>query len=196
MAKSKATKKPMKQADRAKTPDPPSASESLTPQRVHELFGLPGPYEPPPPPVGVKGFVTWWDPGVSIQSLVKKHRALFYLKDFGERFAKDTDSWKWKQIKLEAVEPGKTFEEQRKNLLVGEPPAARELVTYLILHFLATGERLEVQRLRCRDVAESGRRVIVGPFHELGLDIATVSDAWKSPGIGLAAVLVPAPKKR
>lgn len=42
-----------------------------------------------------------------------------------------------------------------------EPPAAREVVTLLILHFLATGARLDVPRLRCKDVAESGRWVTV-----------------------------------
>ena len=64
-------------------------------------------------------------------------------------------------------------------------------MTFLVLHFLATGERLDVLRLRCRDVTESGRRVIVGPFHDLGLDIANVSDAWASPGIGLAELYLP-----
>jgi hypothetical protein len=168
-----------------------TANEPLSPQKVHELFGIHGPYEPPPPPVGLHGFVTFWDPGVSIQSLVKKHRALFYLSDFPERFARDTDSWRWKQIRLGPIEPGKTFAEQRTKLLLGEPPVARELVTFLVLHFLVTGERIEMDRLRCKDVLESGRRVIVGPFHALGLDIGCVSDAWTSPGIGLAAVVVP-----
>jgi hypothetical protein len=169
--------------------------EPLDPKAVHELFGLPGPYDPPPPPVRLNGFLTFWDPGVSIQSLVQKHRALFYLKDFPERFAKDTDSWRWKQLKLLAAEPGEVFADQRKKLRLGEPPATREVVTFLILHFLATGERLEIPRLRCKDVTESGRRVIVGPFHELGLDIANVSDLWKSPGIGVAEMIVPTRKK-
>lgn len=169
----------------------PEPAVPLDPQKVHELFGLPGPYDPPPPPTGLAGFVTFWDPGVSIRSLVKKHRALFYLKDFAERFAGDTDSWRWKQLRLLAAEPGETFAEQRKKFVLGEPPAAREVVAFLILHFLAMGVRLDVPRLRCKDVAESGRRVLVGPFAELGLDIANVSDEWKSPGIGLAEICVP-----
>ncbi len=172
-------------------PDQPKPAEMLDPRAVHELLGLPGPYEPPPPPIGLKGFVTWWDPGVSIQSLVKKHRPLFYLPDFPERFARDTDSWRWKQLKLVAAEPGLAFAEQQKKLLLGEPPTARELVTFLVLHFLVTGERIEIDRLRCKDVTESGRRVIVGPFSDLGLDIANVSDLWTSPGIGLAEICVP-----
>ncbi len=186
----KAAKQPT-QPEPATEPEQPKTLEPVDPHKVHALFGIHGPYEPPPPPVGLKGFVTFWDPGVSIQSLVKKHRSLFYLKDFPERFARDTDSWRWKQIRLLAVEPGQTFAEQRKKLLLGEPPAARELVTFLVLHFLVTGERIEIDRLRCKDVTESGRRVIVGPFHALGLDIGCVSDAWTSPGIGLAELCVP-----
>lgn len=166
----------------------------LEPQKVHELFGLPGPYDPPPPPLKLTDFVTFWDPGCSIQTLVKKRRERFYLPDFSERFAKDTDSWRWKQLKLLAVEPGAPFPDQRKKLKLGEPPAAREIVTFLILHLLATGERIEIPRLRCKEVTESGRRVIVGPFSDLGLDIANVSDLWKSPGIGLAEIVVPTRK--
>ena len=61
-------------------------------------------------------------------------------------------------------------------------------MTFLVLHFLATGERLEIDRWRCRDVLPSGRRVIVGPFHPLGLDIGSVSDEWTSPGISLSVM--------
>jgi hypothetical protein len=51
MAKSRAKKA----EERNKKPEP------LTPQKVHELFGLPGPYEPPSPPIPTKGYVTFWD---------------------------------------------------------------------------------------------------------------------------------------
>lgn len=172
-------------------------NEPLSPQKVHELFGIPGPYEPPPPPMPTKGYLAFWDPGVSIQSLVKKRRELFYLHDFADRFAKDSDSWKWRQIRPEPIEPNLTFAEQKKKIKVGDEPAsARELVTFLILHFLVTGKRLEIDRWRCKDVTESGRRVIVGPFHELGLDIANVSDEWKSPGICLSVMSTPVVRKK
>ncbi len=81
MAKKQAAKKPAKQVDKASKskPSDPSTSEPLSPQRVHELFGLPGPYEPPPPPIATKGYVTFWDCGISIQTLIKKKRDLFHL---------------------------------------------------------------------------------------------------------------------
>lgn len=186
----KATAEP-KDADR------PKATEPLDPKKVHELLGIHGPYEPPPPPIPTKGYMTWWDPGISIQSLVKKHRELFYLHDFPEAFAKETDSWKWRQLRLQPIEPGLTFAEQEKQLKTGDKPAAaRELVTFLVLHFLTTGERLEMDRWRCRDVMPSGRRVIVGPFHPLGLDIGNVSDEWKSPGICLSVMCTPVVRKK
>lgn len=181
-----------KQTEQSKTSDP------LSPQKVHELFGIGGPYEPPPPPIPTKGYVTFWDPGQSIQTMAKKHRALFHLPDaLTERFAKETDSWKWRMIRQQPIEPGLTFADQEKKLASGDKPAmARELVTFLLLHFLTTGERLEMCRWRCSDVMESGRRVIVGPFSEFGLDIANVSDAWKSPGIALSGICTPLAKKK
>jgi hypothetical protein len=180
-----------------KQPEPAKTGQPVEPKQVHELLGLHGPYDPPPPPILTKDYVTWWDPGCSIQTLVAKHRALFYLKDFAGRFAKDTDSWKWRQIRLTPIEPGRTFEEQKKKLRTGdEPAAARELVTFLVLHFLTTGVRLEMDRWRCEDVTEEGRRVIVGPFSPLGLDIASVSDAWTSPGICLSVMCTPVIRKK
>src|SRR5215207_2165892 len=100
MAKARAKKRTTK-AEPVQQPK----SELPDPRAVHELLGLPGPYDPPPPPLKLTNFVTFWDPGCSIQTLVKKQPALFYLRDFPERFAMDTDSWRWKQLKLLAVEP-------------------------------------------------------------------------------------------
>jgi hypothetical protein len=180
-----------------KAAEPPKTTEPLDPKKVHELFGLPGPYEPPPPPIPTKGYVTWWDPGISIRELVRKHRALFYLKDHDEAYAKQTDSWKWRQLRLDPIEPNLTFAEQAKKLKTGDEPAhTRELVTFLLLHFLTTGERLEMDRWRCKDVFTSGRRAIVGPFSHLGLDIGNVSDEWKSPVIWLSVMSTPVIRKK
>src|SRR5262245_1960630 len=78
------------------------------------------------------------------------------------------------------------FGEQEKQFKTGDKPAAaRELVKFLVLYFLTTGEKLEMCRWRCSDVMESKRRVIVGPFGDFGLEIANVSDLWKSPVIAL-----------
>jgi hypothetical protein len=202
MARARA-KKAATKPDRPQEPEQapvPATREPLDPRRAHELLGLPGPYDPPALPVTTKGFTTWWDPGISINELRRRQKSLFVACDWldGQRFAKDSDSWKWRLLRLDAAEPGQVFEEQARKIGRGdEPPTARELVTYLVLHFLATGQRLEIPRLRCRDVLPSGRRVCVGPFRESGLEIANVSDLWKSPGIGLASSYTPAvPKKK
>jgi hypothetical protein len=108
----------------AKPPEQPPTAEPLDPKKIHELLGLHGPYEPPPPPVLTKDYVTWWDPGISIRDLVRKQRALFYLKDHDGAFAKQTDSWKWRQIRLTPIEPELTFAEQAKKLKTGDEPAA------------------------------------------------------------------------
>lgn len=174
--------------------------EVRSPQKAHELLSLPGPYDPPAPPIATKGYATWWDPGISINELRRRQKALFCGADWldGQRFAKDSDSWRWRLLDLTPIGLGETFEEQAQKISRGdEPPAARELVTYLVLHFLATGERLEIPRLRCKDVLSSGRRVVVGPFREDGLEIANVSDRWASPGIALCSAFTPAvPRKK
>jgi hypothetical protein len=53
-------------------------------------------------------------------------------------------------------------------------------LTFLVIHFLATGERLEIPRFHRRDVLPSKLRVVVGPFRDCRLDIANVSDCWAS----------------
>lgn len=61
---------------------------------------------------------------------------------------------------------------------------------YLALVLLTTGERLDLGRLRCKDLAASGQRMTVW-FSPRGFDLASVSDAWKSPGIGLSVMNTP-----
>lgn len=185
--------------DEPKKADPPKNADPLDPKKVHELLGLSGPYEPPPPPVPTKGYVTWWDPGISIRELVRKQPKLFYQPGWldGEALAKLTDSWRWRQIRLTPIEPDLSFAEQEKRLKSGDAPAhARELATFLVLHFLTTGERLEMGRWRCRDLFPSGRRAFVGPFSEFGLEIGSVSDLWKSPGICLSVMCAPVIRKK
>jgi hypothetical protein len=109
-----------------------------------------------------------------------------------EKFTRETDSWRWRQLRLAPIAAGLTFEEQAKQLTNGDKPAAaRELVTFLVLHFLVTGERFELDRWRCSDVLPTDKRVIVGPFSRFGLDIGTVSDAWTSPGVALSVMFTP-----
>jgi hypothetical protein len=175
-------------------PEPPKVPDPLSPEKVHQLFGLVGPYDPPPPPVPQVGYATFWDPGLSVHRLRESYRRLFYPSDFPgtARFARDTDSWRWRQLRLTPTEPGLTFPDQAKQLANGDKPAAaRELVTFLVLHFLATGERFELDRWRCADVLPSGLRVCVGPFSHLGLDLGSVSDGRTSPGVALSVSFTP-----
>src|SRR5438552_16626866 len=75
---------------KASTPTVPKATEEteppearvLTPQQVHELLGLPGPYEPPRAPPPWPGYLTFWDPGISIAELRRKQPSLFYPVDW------------------------------------------------------------------------------------------------------------------
>jgi hypothetical protein len=154
------------------------------PKAVHEVLGIVEPYDPPPEPIPTKGYVTGWDPGMSVNTLAKKHRDLFYIPKLfeGERCAKDTDLWKCRQWRIEPIAAGEPFEEHRKQLKTGDEPATvREIVLYIALHFLTTGERLDLGRLRTKDVAASGQRMTVW-FSPMGFDIASVFDAWKSSG--------------
>ena len=193
MAKAKTTKKPAKKRE---AEERTKKNEPLDPKKAHELLGISGPYEPPPPPTATKGYVTWWDPGCSIQTLLKKHPKLFSLREYSDRFAKDSDSWKWRQWRVEPIEPNLVFAEQKQKLKAGDEPAmARELVTFLVLHFLSTGERLDLGRLRCKDVLPSGQRMTVW-FSPMGFDLASVSDNWKSPSIGLSVMSTPVIRRK
>ena len=58
----------------------------------------------------------------------------------------------------------------------------------------AIGEDHPLRR-PCRDVLASGRRVVVGPFGDSGLEIANCGDTYRSPGVGLASANVPKPKR-
>lgn len=137
---------------------PAKSDEPIDPKKVHELFGIVGPYDPPAPPIPTTGYVRWWDCGMSVQTLVKKQPSLFYIPELfdGERCAKDSDSWRWRMWG-EPIEPNLQFADQEKKLKTGDQPAAaREVVMYLALVFLTTGEKLDLGRLRTKDRAEMG----------------------------------------
>src|SRR5947208_2733075 len=93
-------------ASAARTPKPaatrkmePTTPDPIEPQKVHELSGLHGPYDTVKAPPSWPGSVTFWDCGISIHEIRRKHRALFPASDWldSARFAKDSDSWKWRQ---------------------------------------------------------------------------------------------------
>jgi hypothetical protein len=175
-----------------------TAEEVLTPQRVCELLGLPAPIDPPRPPAPWPGYATFWDPGRSILEVRRKHPPAFYRMDWyeGLAFAKATDVYRWRQIRIEPLKLGEVFAEQAKAAPNGdEIPSDRDVVTFLLIRFLATGERWPACRLRCRDLLPSGQRVVVGPFGDGGVEIASCGDSYRSPGVGLASANVPPPKR-
>lgn len=195
MAKKRAAKAPAEAATAAPPPTAPPAV--LDPQRVHELFGLPAPLDPPKAPPPVPGYLAVWDPGASVLDVRRRHPHLFHPADWFDKepFARASDRWQWRQVRLAPVEVGKPFDEQVGKLSRGDEVAsAREVVVYLALVALTTGVPPETVRLRCRDTLPSGRRVCVGPFHPTGLELVNVADQWASPGIGLAAVFTPKKK--
>lgn len=168
-----------------------AAVQPVPPEKVHELLGLPAPYESPKPPPDWPGYLTVWDPGRSILDLRKKHWSLFYPMDWYEKleFVRQTDVQQWRQVRVAPIEPGHPYDHQLFKLPKGdEVPQVRVIVTMLVVHFLATGERLGIGRLRCRDVLPSKRRVLIGTFSQLGLDVGSCFDEYTSPVIGLAAV--------
>ena len=159
--------------------------------KVCEVLELDAPQEFPPPPSLRSGFATICDPGLSIVDLRASHPSLFSAMNDWYRnapFAKQRDIWKWRQIRVAPMEPGKLFEEQSDNLVDGETPApARAIVTLLIVHHLVTNAYLDIGRLRCSDKLLTGQRVLVGPFGANGLELASCSDRYSSPSVGLSA---------
>ncbi len=102
MAKSR-LKKPTPPAEpKQQKSEPPKTPEPLDPKKAHQLLGLPDPYEPPPPPGGAKGFVTFWDPGVSIRSLVKSlasRCSMRSCRSAGEPGNTTPDEWsRWERL--------------------------------------------------------------------------------------------------
>src|SRR4051812_13404871 len=103
MAKKRTATKPQATPKRPEPKPPaPPAEQILEPKAVHELLGLPGPYDPPEPPVTTKSYASWWDPGLSINELRRRRKDLFPYADWmdGQTFAKASDSWRWRLIDL------------------------------------------------------------------------------------------------
>lgn len=184
MAKTRAPKKPKTE---------PTKSDCIPPEEVHRLFGVVGPYGEKEEPIPTKGFTTYWDFGGSLLTIRQKQPHLFSYGHLleGQAFAKLSDSWRFRQIDMTVSGLGEPFDPKTPDL-----PLARELVSYLVLVFLKTGDKIDIPRLRCRDTVPSGRRVCVGPWFESGLEICNVSDRWSGPRMGYCRLLTPAmPKK-
>jgi hypothetical protein len=149
-----------------------------------------------PPPEPFPGYVTFFDPGWSIRSL----RAA----DYGERlfvyplslyyafeFARKVERPRYRQLRMEAVPGsfGKTFFEQQKLLPQDEEiPLPRVVVMGMVVHFLASRQRLFPSYwVRCHVVASRGDRVHLGRFEGPILYVSVDRDDYRSPRIGLAS---------
>ena len=122
------------------------------------------------------------DVGLSLLDVRQKARkGLFYSQDWfdNEEFAKRTETARWRLIRKTPVDGSfsKNWGEQQVLIddSISEVPSARQVVYTMILHFLATGERLfEKAYVRTSDVDSDGYRVGVGHFGDSGLSV----DGW------------------
>lgn len=163
--------------------------DGIDPAKASDLLRYITPYNPPPRPYPRPGHVTFWDPGLSIDTLRVKFRAQFFNADWAVKlpFGKAAVVEGWRQLRL--IPPGQGYDRQTDAIANDEETApARVVVTYLALAFLSAGAWPDLPRVRCRDTLPSGRRVVVGCFPGHGIDLANVGDDWTTPGLAVVAV--------
>lgn len=130
---------------------------------------------------------------LSILEVKKRAKPHFWNQDWyiGEPFAKKTKpELRWYLVRKTAVPNSfsKTWAEQQELLETSFVPQACVMVYSIVLHFLATGERLfERTYVRCQDVDSGGYRVDVGRFDAGGLGVRSLWDDGRSDRLGLAA---------
>jgi hypothetical protein len=146
----------------------------------------------PPPPVD--GFVTFFDPGWSVLRLreaVADRGNIFYPHTWydNEPFAKFQDPPRYRQLQMEAVKNsfGKTYVEQRALVPRDmEIPTARVVLMTVVIHFLATGERLFTDCcVRSFDQTAVGDFVFVGNFDRDGVDVGIDLPHDSARGLGV-----------
>jgi hypothetical protein len=137
------------------------------------------------------------DIGLSIMDIKKREncKELFYKSGWDETqsFAKRTQEPSWRLILKTPVENSlnKTWGEQQALLdsQADEIPFARQVVYTIILHSLATGERLFERNsaVRTNDVFSNGNHAFVGGFSKDGFVISYWNDDNSYKGLGLAS---------
>ena len=139
------------------------------------------------PPASLPGFVTFFDPGWSILRLRECARlrvfgssqTIFYPQTWydNEPFAKLQEPPGYRQLQMRAAQDsfGKIFAKQKALVPPdAEIPTARAILMGVVIHFLATGERLVSDHwVRCADQTLCGGLVIVGDFGPHGIDVDT-----------------------
>jgi hypothetical protein len=146
------------------------------------------------PPDARPGFVTFFDPGWSILRLrqLVADKGIFYPQYWydNELFVKLEAPSRFRQLRIEAVTDsfGQTFAEQQAIVPPDmEIPSARVVVTAIVIHFLATGERLfPTYDVRCADQLSDGSRVSVGDF-DSGFAVRSCWDDRRYDLLGLAS---------
>ena len=149
------------------------------------------------PPSGVPGFLTFFDPGWSLLTLraaVGSYQRIFRPQPAPpRRLLEATAAPAYRRVRMDALPESscKAFGEQSGLLGPGEGvPTTRTLVLGILLHFLATGERLFLDGwVRTADVTGPGRHACVGDFLEDGLVLFDELDGGCSPDVGLAVAL-------
>jgi hypothetical protein len=155
-----------------------------------DLFSAPRIADAPP---ARDGFVTFFDPGWSILRLRERvvGKGIFYPQTWydNEPFAKYEDQPRYRQLQMEAVKNSlsKTFAEQQALIPpVAEIPTARVVLTAMVIHFLATGERLFSDYwVRCVDQTSDGPLVFVGEFDPDGVRVNYWFPAYSSDDLGV-----------
>lgn len=156
-------------------------------------------------PDPLPGFVTFFDPGMSILRLhaaVRGKGSLFAAQDWYHKyqpFAVLEEKPCYRQLRMDAVQNsfGQTLSEQSKLLAKEEEiPLARVVVTGMVIHFLISGERLYPKYwVRCRDRDADGGGVGIGRFKSEGFYI---DGGWGDRAygyLGLSPVRSPTPRK-
>ena len=116
------------------------------------------------PPIPLPGFLTFFDPGwtlLRLRRFGRKKGIPFPQKWYEhEPFAKVHARPCYRHLRVAPVSGslGKTFTFQQDGLLAGEViPRVRVVITAMLVHFLATGERLyRPEKVRCIDTTAAG----------------------------------------
>jgi len=140
-------------------------------------------------------YILEYDTGISLLDVrAKARKGLFYKQDWlkGEEFAKRTETARWRLIRKTPVDGSfsKNWIQQERLIdsQIDEIPSTRQVVYTMILHFLATGERLfETCYVRTCDVDSNGLRVDVGGFDGVGLRVRIWLDSGPVGFLGLSA---------
>jgi len=140
-------------------------------------------------------YILEYDTGISLLDVRAKARmGLFYKQDWyeGQEFAKRIEDARWRLIRKIPVDGSfsKSWSQQERLIdsQIDEIPSVRQVVYTMILHFLATGERLfEKVYVRTSDVDSNGRHVDVGDFGGGGLHVYDWRDSGPYDNLGVAS---------